>query len=318
VNSVNRTNEFQSSRFREEHIILMISITVVTILVVYIEDEFRPAYSIPTSKVPHLIGSSNHSIPIPITAVDKFRVPILDYGYVDGIYVGPARNPITVASKASHYYSIYQQKHSNEAKQSLINNANWLVSNAANRGNYSILEYRFNWPPYGLKPPWYSGMAQAQAIQALIKVYDVTKDKKYLDTSKMLLNSFFVEVKDGGVTYKTPKEGWWYELYASRNERNEPRVLNGMIYSLLGIHDYYIYTHDPEATYLFDQGVTALKKYLPRYNYRNIYTYYDLLGNLSPLPYHKAVVNTLAKLYDITKEEIFKVYLDKWKDFRIK
>jgi heparosan-N-sulfate-glucuronate 5-epimerase len=313
VDSLNRTNEFQSSKFREEHIILMISIIVVAILVVYIEDEFSSAYSIPTSKVSHLIGSSNHSVPIPITAVDKFGVPILDYGYVNGIYVGPARNPITVASKASHYYGIYQQKHSNEAKQSLINNANWLVSNAANRGNYSILEYRFNWPPYGLKPPWRSGMAQAQAIQALIKAYEVTKDKKYLDTSKMLLNSFFIEVKDGGVTYKTPKEGWWYEEYASRNESNESRVLNGMIFALLGIHDYYTYTRDPNAKYLFDQGIVALKKNLPRYNYEDHYTYYDVLGNLSPPSYHKAVIQSLSPLYKITRESIFKTYLDKWK-----
>jgi uncharacterized protein YyaL (SSP411 family) len=50
-------------------------------------------------------------------------------------------------------------------------------------------------------------MAQGRALQALIKAHEVTGQNKYLDSAKMLLNSFFVELKDGGVTYKTPTDG---------------------------------------------------------------------------------------------------------------
>ncbi len=39
-------------------------------------------------------------------------------------------------------------------------------------------------------------MAQGQAIQALKRAYDVSRDQKYLDTANALLNSFFVEVKE--------------------------------------------------------------------------------------------------------------------------
>ena len=39
-------------------------------------------------------------------------------------------------------------------------------------------------------------------------------------------------------------------------ERIEPRVLNGMMWSLIGINSYYNYTRDPSAKFLFDQGVS--------------------------------------------------------------
>ena len=45
-------------------------------------------------------------------------------------------------------------------------------------------------------------MAQSQAIQALIKANNLTNDNRYLNISDRLLNAFFIEVKDGGVTYK--------------------------------------------------------------------------------------------------------------------
>ena len=93
-------------------------------------------------------------------------------------------------------------------------------------------------PMNELKPLWHSGMTQADAIQALINAHEVTGDKKYLDSAKMLLNSFFVELKDGGVTYKTPTDGQWYEGYTGIGGK-EPRTINGMIIAILRIHKYY-------------------------------------------------------------------------------
>ena len=294
----------------KRRIIVTVLIPTVVILFVFIYSNSITAYSVSSKKQSHAKSSEL------IQALDNNHVPIVDYGYVNGIYVGPARNPITIAHKALSYYDALKIDAGNaKAKKSLINNANWLVDNAVTHGNYSIFEYKFQWPPYGLKQPWYSAMAQGEGIKALVRAYEVTKDKKYLDTAKMLLGSFFVEVKDEGVTYKT-SNGWWYEEYASKDEPRESRVLNGMMYALLGVHEYYDYTHDSKAKYIFDQGVTALKNSLPRYNYRDNYTYYDILGNISPLQYHKAVIQTLGPLYDITKEQIFKTYFYKWKHFK--
>ncbi|MPZ07150.1 MAG: hypothetical protein GEU26_12190 [Nitrososphaeraceae archaeon] len=251
-----------------------------------------------------------------IIRYDNSSVPIVDYGYKGDIYIGPQRNPITVAQKALDFYDGY-----NRTLQKFLNNSDWLVENAVSYGNYSLLEYQFFWPVYDVEPPWRSGMAQGRALEVLIKAHEITGDKKYLDTAKMLLNAFFVEVKDGGVTRKTPNDGWWYEEYASSsNATKETRVLNGMGFALLGIQKYYQYTGDAAAKFLFDQGAIAVAKSLPRYEYvdyeytEGAYSTYDILNNTRPAPlaYHNIHVTQLGKLYDITGEEIFKTYHDKW------
>ena len=150
-----------------------------------------------------------------------------------------------------------------------------LSANTANSApfvaNYSILEYKYPWPPYELKSPWRSAMAQAAPIQALIRANEITHDNKYLETASALLNSFFVEVKDGGVTYKNPNGGWWYELFAGEGSKQSTGI-NGMVVSVLGIYDYYSYTHSAKAKYLFDRGVQGLKNTLQYYDYNGNYT----------------------------------------------
>jgi hypothetical protein len=339
---------------KKQLVILVISLTVVFLLANYSKDIFKTGYSIDIGKngsstdvlsnfstvqttgsyievsriinipkpSPDVLSNfstgvlSNFSIPTPIFTSDNSNIPIVDYGSVDGFYIGPQRNPLTISRAVIEHYNSYKQNGGEKSKQSLINNANWLADNAISRGNYSTLEYKFPWPPYDLQPPWRSGMTQGEAIRALINAHEITGDKKYLDLAKLLLNSFFVEVKDGGVTYKTPKDGWWYEEYASVGGV-ESRVLNGMMFAVLGIYEYYKYTNDGDAKYLFDQGVLALKKNIAHYDYKDGYSYYDIVGNLSPLQYHNVLIELSDRLYDITKEETFKLHYDRWKNFKI-
>lgn len=242
---------------------------------------------------------------------DNHSIPIVDYGYIDNLYIGLQRNPITVAQTVLRYYQAFKKTGNENALHVLINNSNWLAENAVKHGNYSIFEYKFPYPIYGMKPIWRSGMAQGQGVQALTKAFQITGENKYLEVAKNLLNSFFVEVKNGGVTYKSPKQGWWYEEYAGINA-NQSRVLNGMIYTVLGIYDYYNLTHDSEAKFLFDQGVLALKNNL-RYYDNNGHSYYDMLGKVATRLYHLTHINLLQKLYNVAKDPTFKFYLDRWK-----
>lgn len=238
--------------------------------------------------------------------LDEKGIP---YTYYSNI--GYQRNPITISQKMTDYYDSYSEKGDQSAKQFLINNADWLVANAVNHGNYSILEYSFPWPTYDMTPKWQSGMAQGLAIKSLVKTFEITGDKKYLDTAEMLLNSFFVEVNDGGVTYKSTT-GWWYEEYADIGGK-QPKVLNGMMYTLLGINDYYQFTQSSKARFLFSQGLQALTQSLPQYD-DNGYSFYDALGNPA-WEYHRVHIELLDKLYNISRENTLKEYRDKWKAF---
>lgn len=234
---------------------------------------------------------------------DSLSIPFVDYGF----QIGKQRNPITVSQKAIEFFDCGRKKE-------FINCANWLVDNSTPFGDYSILEYKFPWPMFNLTSTWRSGMAQAQAIQVLVRAYDFTRDTGYSDCAKKLLNSFFIEVKDGGVTYKTTKNGWWYEEYADEGCK-ESRVLNGMIFTVLGIYEYYKYTEDLDAKYLFDQGVSGLKENLYRYN-KGGYSYYDILGHPAGGIYHKIYIKLLDSLYNITNEKVFKEYSNIWAKYK--
>ncbi len=242
--------------------------------------------------------------------IDNEGIPSVKYGYVDGKYIGIQRNPVTVCEYAMNFCNDFKKTKNKKSRKFFTNNANWLVKNIVCYDNYALLEYNFPWPAYNVPKPWRSGMAQGLALQVLTKAHEVTGDKKYLEVGKLLLNSFFVEVNNGGVTFKTIHNGWWYEEYAA-NKCKISRVLNGMMFAVLGIYDYYKYTNDPDAKYLFDQGIISLKEELPKYDY-NGHSYYDTLGKLAIPKYHKIHLRFLKQLYNITNDEIFKKFHDKW------
>jgi heparosan-N-sulfate-glucuronate 5-epimerase len=252
--------------------------------------------------------------------LDGSGIPIVDYGCMGGSYIGKQINPVIVTHRAISYHDIYARTHDNESLKVFLNNSDWLVDNAVSKGNYSILPFYFPRPDYNLEPPWQSGMAQGKALQVLARAHEITGDQKYLDTAKKLLNSFFVEVKDGGVAFKTPEDGWWYEAFAG-NSTTGPKVLNGMTYALLGIYEYHRYTQDPAAKYLFDQGILGLKNNLSQYEYsEGRYSTYDVLNNHTkpaPLNVHLSHARQLGILYDVTGEQLFKTYHDEWSDYAL-
>jgi len=246
--------------------------------------------------------------------LDSAGVPMSDYGYTDGVYIGIQRNPVHISQQAFKYWDEFQNGDV-RSKELFLNCANWLVDNAVLRDNYTVWEYRFPWPDRNLTPPWISGMAQGLGIQVLVRAYNITNNKKYLEIAKSSLQSFFVEVENGGVTYKDPESGgWWYEEYPNPDNHREDRVLNGFMFALLGIHEYYERTGDEDAKYLFDKGIIELKNHLSDYD-TGEWTYYDLLGNYANIHYHHIHVNLLSQLYEITHEPIFKEYYQKWKSY---
>jgi hypothetical protein len=257
------------------------------------------------------------SSPTKITKIklDNDGIPLVYYGTtVNGEPIGFQRNPVTTTLQANEFYDKYKENNNESSKTHFINNANWLVDNAVNKGYYSLLQYNFPLPIYKFEAPWFSAMANGLALQVLIKAHEITLDSKYLITAKSLLNAFFIEIEDGGITYKDSSNEWWYEEYISNDQYTKiSRVLNGMLFTVLGIYDYFQYTNDPNAKLLFDKGVNSLKKEISKYNY-NGYSSYDLLGNPSN-NYHQIHINLTKQLYDLTGESIFNDYHELWKNF---
>lgn len=246
---------------------------------------------------------------------DNNGVPYRNYSYTGRTSIGLLGSPHFVSEYALLLYDEYTTTSNESAKTYFFNNVDWLVNTdmLKNNGSFSTYEFSFPWPigNYTIEPPWRNAMAGGKALSPLVKAFELSGNRTYLETAKKILNSFYVDVKDGGVTYKTPSSGWWYEEYASRNSTKEPRVLNGMIHTLLGINEYFRDTNDTDAKFLIDQGILALKNDLPKYD-NNGSSFYDRLGLPANLFYESLHVRQLKQLYELTHEPIFKTYYDKW------
>ena len=131
------------------------------------------------------------------------------------------------------------------------------------------------------------------------------------------MNAFFIDINEGGGTYKDAN-GWWYEEYAQPNMKIQPRVLNGHIFALLGIYKYYDITGDEQAKYIFDMGTMDLKADLADFDNKELqWTNYDLVGNVATNSYHSIHIDLLDKMYNITSSSIFDLYKNKWTNYSL-
>jgi len=242
------------------------------------------------------------------------------------------RNPLTVSlyslsyhenwigevGEFSGYIGDISSLTRDEHREYFLNAADWLVDNLSLRSEgtttYGVWEYGHRATAYDLDPPWVSGMAQGLGIQALTKAYDTTGDPKYIQAARSALNALFVEVADGGVTYKDRPGEWWYEEYAKPGGK-ESRVLNGMIFALLGVNEYYEATRDESAKILFDKGIASLKTNIDDYD-AGWWTYYDVTGNLANKGYHNIHIKLLDDLYGLTSERRFLEASEDWSRYK--
>lgn len=180
------------------------------------------------------------------------QVEVRENGIPITIYpdLGPQINPVNIAQQALTYWDKGQYN-------LFLKIANWFCENTLEHDSFAVWQYQFPWKSYNMTPPWVSGMAQGLAVDVLGRAYHLTGNEIYLNTAKKALKAFLVPIEEGGVR----TEDWWYEEYADVGGKN-PRVLNGMIYALQGIYNFWIITGDSLAKMIFDNGLSSLKKNL--------------------------------------------------------
>jgi heparosan-N-sulfate-glucuronate 5-epimerase len=160
---------------------------------------------------------------------------------------------------------------------------------------------------------WYSAMSQGHAISLLARAfYHSGGNRKYLKSAVNALKPFRVPSAQGGVLAKFMGILPWYEEYPTTPASF---VLNGFIYSLLGLYDLHQVAPKTkggkEARILFDQGIESLKKMLTTFD-TGSGSVYDLrhfsLGiapNIARWDYHVTHVNQLLLLATIDDDSVF-------------
>ncbi|HSN61402.1 MAG TPA: D-glucuronyl C5-epimerase family protein [Ferruginibacter sp.] len=256
---------------------------------------------------------SRDSIPLSDQVlVDSTGVPYSYYAEQNGIKPGFQYNPTIVSNYAIEYYKIILLNNDSSTIVKFLNCINSLAENISYKINYALYEFNWQQPWYPLvRTPYTSGMTSGRAIEAFTYAYRLTQDEKYLLLAGSLLRGFYQPIEDGGFTYKSDS-GWWYEEIAD-TLMHTPHILDGHIFAITGLHQYWLSTKSDSAAFIFEKGIEALRFKLPSYDDGNGWSFYDGYKNPTSQKYHSIITAQMKQLWEISGDSIFLQYHQKWK-----
>lgn len=192
----------------------------------------------------------------------------------------------------------------------------WLKTNAVSRSDgTTVWPYRFDWQEGRclLKAPWVSAMSQGLGVSALVRAFRLTREEALLSLCERSVVVFERSVEEGGVR---TREGS-HALYEEYPGYPLARVLDGFLFSLLGLYDLAQELGSSRLRRLFDDGIEGLKYKLPEWDYRGKWSWYGSHGYLCPPHYHRlncALVRVLARL---TRDPLLARYGESWNRLRL-
>ena len=163
---------------------------------------------------------------------------------------------------------------------------------------------------YDIQPPWVGAMDQGQALSFYTRYYQLTNEIYYLQQAEKIAAYFDVNIENGGFKRFDENGNIWFEEYPS----SEPSfVLNGFIYALYGLIDFYRITEGQKVKKTIDRCFNTLTNNLHKYD-SGYWSYYDQLKKeLVRYYYQKNVhVPQLKSLFILTENKVFNKYALKW------
>jgi hypothetical protein len=157
----------------------------------------------------------------------------------------------------------------------------------------------------------YSAMAQGEGISLLVRAYVHTKEDKYQSAAKKAYDFMLIPIEEGGTTL------YDNDLVFLKEYTHLPTVLNGWIFALFGIYDYYLITNDEEVHKFFELNARSIAYCLPQYD-NGYWSKYDIDHKIASPFYHNLHISQLRVLNELTNNETFSEYADKWEKYASK
>ena len=178
--------------------------------------------------------------------------------------------------------------------------------------------YTFPWTYYerSLSAPWWSAMAQGQALSLFTRLAETTDDDRWELAAERTWASFLQPYKrEAPWSTLVIDDHLYFEEYAG--DQLPLLVVNGQLFALFGLYDYWRHTGDPEVARYFDGGATTvLDRMLPLARVTNGISYYCVQAEYcqSPrwqnLPYHVIHSWQLDTLGRLTGDSRFSEWAD--------
>lgn len=226
-------------------------------------------------------------------------------------------NPITISHYGLQHYNLYLLTNESSNKDKFLGVCNFLTDYIDDNGGFpfNFDHYFYKGKVDMLESGWYSAMGQGMAISNLTRAYNLTGELKYIETARKALKPFTVSSKYGGVLTHFDNSPF-YEEYPTNPSSY---VLNGFIYSLLGLYDLYATEDNKLAKILFEDGVKTLKRTIGLFDLgdRTAYdlSHYSVVGyppNIARWQYHVTHIHLVKAIFAITEDPVYSSFIERW------
>jgi len=243
---------------------------------------------------------------------DSAGIPMLDYHGAIGLQY----NPIAIAQWGLANYNRFCETDDNTRWQKTLKAADWLCANLEqNSHGLWVWNHHFDWDYRDtLKAPWYSGLAQGQGISLLLRAHAHAGHEKYLRAAERAFVPLTRFITEGGVLFEDGRDLWIEEYLVDP----PTHILNGFLWALWGVFDFWLARADVSAKDLFDRGVTTLSHNLPRFD-TGYWSLYEQSGTrlkmlASPF-YHRLHIVQLRLMARLTGNNVFADVAGRWEGY---
>jgi heparosan-N-sulfate-glucuronate 5-epimerase len=241
---------------------------------------------------------------------DASGIPMLDYHGSIGLQY----NPIAIAQWGLANYNLYCQTSEATRWQKTLRAADWLTANLEqNSHGLWVWNHHFDWDyRETLKAPWYSGLAQGQGVSMLLRAHAHGGDGKYQRAADQAFVALTKPIAEGGVLFEDQAKNLWIEEYLVDPPTH---ILNGFMWALWGVFDYWLARGDVAAKRVFDRGVETLLHNLAQFD-TGYWSLYEQSGTrlrmlASPF-YHQLHSVQLRVMSKLTGDARFTAVAERW------
>ncbi|GAB94912.1 hypothetical protein BJY21_002076 [Kineosphaera limosa] len=213
-------------------------------------------------------------------------------------------HPVLQARHIPMWTASYRNGGGREYLDKAIAHGERLLTTGEHTRSALYFPYHFDFALHGddahpMHAPWYSAMAQGQALSAFVALYETTGQPRWREAADETFASFLrpraegrpwtVDVDDKGLL--------WFEEYAGPNP---DRAFNGHMFALFGVYDYWWLTGDPQARQVVLGGLEATRVRVRDIRVPGGTSRYCLTHRVSDDNYHRVHIGQLFTLHTLT------------------
>ncbi len=158
-----------------------------------------------------------------------------------------------------------------------------------------------------LHNPWYSAMAEGQALSLFSRLSTLTGDPQWRTAADHVFATLMLPTSstDPWVSMVDSNGYLWLEEYPRTPEASSEHVYNGLMFALFGVWDYWQLTASDDAAALFDGAATTVVHYFPKIRNAGWASNYSLHGLKPHTRYHEVHIRELLFLHALTDSPVF-------------